>query len=200
MLRVALTGGIGSGKSTVADLFAKLGVYIVDTDVISRDLTMPGTKQYDEILNIFGNEVIGPDERLSRDKLREKVFKDDDARGRLEAILHPAIRLETRRRVKLASSPYVIIVVPLLVEVGGYDCANRTLVVDCDPQLQIDRVMKRSGLTRSQVEAIMATQATRDARRAQADDLLLNEGGLETLTLQVAQLHRRYLDMSKEVR
>lgn len=197
--QVALTGGIGSGKSTVADLFANLGVDVIDTDTISRDLTLPGTAQFEEILKVFGDEMIGQDGRLSRDRLREKVFSDGASRAQLEGILHPAIRSEAILRAKSSMAAYVMLVVPLLVEKGGYDFADRILVVDCSPQVQIDRVMLRNGLSRKQVEAIISTQASREARQARADDLLSNENGLESLASQVAELHRQYLNMSKNV-
>lgn len=194
---VALTGGIGSGKSTVADLFAKLGVDIVDTDLISHELTKPGTAQYDEILRIFGDDVVGSNAQLARDKLRDKVFADAQLRARLEAILHPAIRSEAVKRIDCSTAPYVMLVVPLLVEKGGYEFVNRTLVIDCPPELQIERVMGRSGLSRSQVEAIMLSQASREVRASRADDLLLNEEGIEELVDQVAHLHSRYLGLSR---
>lgn len=194
---VALTGGIGSGKSTAADLFAKLGADVIDTDLIARELTVPGTAQYEEILKVFGDEVVEPDASLARDKLRDKVFADVDLLARLESILHPAIRSETVRRIKDSTAPYVMLVVPLLVEKGGYDFADRTLVVDCSPELQVERVIRRSGLSRDQVEAIMSSQATRETRISRADDLLLNENGLEALIEQVVHLHERYLEMAK---
>lgn len=194
---VALSGGIGSGKSTVADLFEKFGAEIIDTDAISRDLTRPGTEEYATILETFGDDVMDADGRLVREKLREKVFTDDSARRRLEAILHPPIRAEATRRLAESSAPYVILVVPLLIEKGGYDFADRTLIVDCSPERQIERVMQRSKLSRRQVESIMASQAPREVRRARADDVLANEDGLENLERDVETLHQRYLELSR---
>jgi dephospho-CoA kinase len=194
---VALTGGIGSGKSTVADLLQQQGATVVDTDVIARDLTTPGTTEFKAIIDQFGKEVLGDDGELAMDALRAKVFSDSSARLQLERILHPPIRAEAMRRAMSSNGPYVVLVVPLLVEKGGYEFVDRTLVVDCAPQLQVERVTRRSGLDSEQAQAIIRAQATREDRLSKADDVLVNEGSLDALTKQVEGLHRRYLAMSQ---
>jgi dephospho-CoA kinase len=191
---VGLTGGIGSGKSTVADLFAARGAGIVDTDVISHALTAAGGGAIPAIRQRFGAASIGPDGALDRAWMRALVFRDPQARRDLEGILHPLIRAETRRQAESQPTPYVIIVIPLLVESGSprHHQLDRIAVVDCDPELQVERVMQRSGLTREMVLAIMASQASREQRLAAADDVIHNDGGLERLEAQVAPLHELY--------
>jgi dephospho-CoA kinase len=195
---VGLTGGIGSGKTTVADLFARRGAALVDTDAIAHELTGPQGAAMAAIAAAFGAAVLRPDGGLDRAAMRAVVFSDSSAKARLEAILHPLIRQQSAARCKAATSaPYVLLVVPLLVETGSYrQRADRVLVVDCDESVQISRVMARSGLAADAVKAIMATQASRAERRAVADDVVLNEGGLEALLPQVEGLHLRYLDLA----
>jgi dephospho-CoA kinase len=196
---VGLTGGIGSGKTTVADLFAERGAALVDTDAIAHELTGPQGAAMGTIAAAFGAAVLRPDGGLDRAAMRAVVFSDRAARTRLEAILHPLIRQQSEARCKAATNaPYVLLVVPLLVETGSYrQRADRVLVVDCDESVQISRVMARSGLAAEDVKAIMATQASRAERRAVADDVVLNEGGLEALMPQVESLHQRYLDLAR---
>lgn len=196
---VGLTGGIGSGKTTVADLFARRGAALVDTDAIAHELTGPQGAAMAAIAAAFGAAVLRPDGGLDRAAMRAVVFSDRSAKARLEAILHPLIRQQSAARCKAATSaPYVLLVVPLLVETGSYrQRADRVLVVDCDESVQISRVMARSGLAAEDVKAIMATQASRAERRAVADDVVLNEGGLEALLPQVEGLHLRYLDLAR---
>ncbi|MBP6070472.1 MAG: dephospho-CoA kinase [Candidatus Accumulibacter sp.] len=196
---VGLTGGIGSGKTTVADLFARRGAALVDTDAIAHELTGPQGAAMAAISAAFGAAVLRPDGGLDRAAMRAVVFSDSSAKARLEAILHPLIRQQSAARCKAATSaPYVLLVVPLLVETGSYrQRADRVLVVDCDESVQISRVMARSGLAADAVKAIMATQASRAERRAVADDVVLNEGGLEALLPQVEGLHLRYLDLAR---
>ena len=196
---VGLTGGIGSGKTTVADLFARRGAALVDTDAIAHELTGPQGAAMAAISAAFGAAVLRPDGGLDRAAMRAVVFSDSSAKARLEAILHPLIRQQSAARCKAATSaPYVLLVVPLLVETGSYrQLADRVLVVDCDESVQISRVMARSGLAADAVKAIMATQASRAERRAVADDVVLNEGGLEALLPQVEGLHLRYLDLAR---
>ena len=192
-LLVGLTGGIGSGKSTVADLFAARGAVVVDTDAIAHELTGPGGAAIPAIRDEFGDGVIRADGGLDRDAMRERAFGDPAARRRLEAILHPLIRTESRRRLEAADGPYALLVVPLLVEsgdrAGGVD---RGLVVDCPVDVQIERVMRRSGLTPERVRTILAAQASRAQRLAAADDVIDNAGSPDALPAQVDALHRRY--------
>jgi dephospho-CoA kinase len=195
MFSVGLTGGIGSGKSTVADLFTTHGVPIIDTDVIAHRITAPGGIAMSSIAREFGPSFVAPDGSLDRAQMRALVFSDDTARSRLEAITHPLIRAETERERAEASGPYLIIVVPLLVESGSWKTrVDRVLVVDCTVETQIARVMRRNAFTREQVLAIIARQATRDARRAAADDVILNDAAaVEALAKDVDLLHRQYV-------
>jgi len=195
---VGLTGGIGSGKSTVADLFANLGARVIDTDVISHELTGPQGAALPEIAAVFGDSVLRSEGGLDRAAMRRQVFSDPSARSRLQDILHPMIRRESEARCLTASgAPYVLLVVPLLLESGGYrQRVDRILVVDCDEAMQVSRVMARSGLTDFEVRAIMATQASRAERLAAADDVLENTQGRENLGAQIGALHRRYLELA----
>lgn len=194
---VGLTGGIGSGKSTVADHFAAQGVPVIDTDIIARDLTAPDGAALDAVRAAFGEAVMQADGTLDRAALRRRVFSDHASRHRLEAILHPLIRQRVEQALVTLTAPYALIVVPLLVETGGYrDVLNRVLVVDCPEEMQIARVMARSGLTRDEVTAILAAQASRAARLAAADDVIVNSASPDALRTQVAALHRRYLAFS----
>lgn len=198
---VGLTGGIGSGKSTVAELFAKLGVHVIDTDDIAHELTRPGSEAIALIRAAFGAEVISPDGSLDRASMRGLVFRDVQARKRLEAILHPLIRAESDRRVRGTASPYAILVIPLLVE-GRVDRSRiaRVLVVDCPESGQLERAMRRSGLPEAEVRAIVASQATRKQRLAAADDVIDNSGAPEALKGQVSRLHEKYLTLAAHPR
>ncbi len=191
---VGLTGGIGCGKSAAADFFAELGAAVVDTDVIARELTAPGGAAIPAIRQAFGAQVITPDGAMDRDAMRALAFSDPDARRRLEAILHPAIRAESARRCQAATAPYVVLVVPLLVESGTYQGrCDRICVVDCPTAVQEARVIARSGLATEQVRAIMAAQASRDIRLAHADDVIDNSGDLAALRVRVEALHTQYM-------
>lgn len=193
---VGLTGGIGSGKSAVSSLFESLGAAVVDTDVIAHELTAPGGAAIESIRNAFGDEVIDARGALDRAAMRRKVFADASAKARLEAILHPMIRAEADRRSAAARAPYVVLVVPLLVESGGYRSrVRRVAVVDCPEEVQVARVMTRSGLSAEEARAIMSAQASREQRLAVADDVIDNGGDLAALRPQVEALHRRYLEM-----
>lgn len=192
-LVIGLTGGIGSGKSAVAEAFAALGADVTDTDRLAHALTEPGQPGLAGILAEFGPAFRRADGTLDRARLRDRVFADDDARARLEAILHPLIRTAARREVALWRGPYGLLVVPLLLERGGLaGVVARVLVVDCDEDEQVRRVVARNGLAAADVRAIMATQLPRAARLAQADDVLDNSGPLAAIAPQVAELDRRY--------
>ncbi len=195
---VGLTGGIGSGKTTVAELFAALGAAVVDTDLIAHEITGPRGAAMPDVERAFGQSVVRTDGALDRAAMRRLVFSDPSAKTRLEGILHPMIRRESEARCRSASnSPYVLLVVPLLVESVAYrERVARILVVDCDESIQISRVASRSGLSNEEVRAIMATQASRTERLAAADDVIVNDGGRERLSAQVAVLHQRYLDLA----
>lgn len=199
MFTVGLTGGIGSGKSTVADLFAALGVPVIDTDVIAHELTAPGGPALDAIRAAFGEAVMQADGALDRAALRRRIFADAGERQRLEAILHPRIEANVRQALASLTAPYALVVIPLLIETGGYrDVIDRVLVVDCPEDLQIARVMARSGLARAEAESIVAAQASRPARLAAADDVIVNTAAPEALRSQVAALHLRYLRKSTD--
>jgi dephospho-CoA kinase len=197
MFLVGLTGGIGSGKSAAASLFEELGAAVVDTDAIAHELTAPGGAAIESIRNAFGDEVIDARGALDRAAVRRQVFADASAKARLEAILHPMIRAEADRRSAAARAPYVVLVVPLLVESGGYRSrVRRVAVVDCPEEVQVARVMTRSGLSAEEARAIMAAQVSREQRLAVADDVIDNGGDLAALRPQVEALHRRYLEMA----
>ncbi|MBS6361663.1 dephospho-CoA kinase [Burkholderia sp.] len=195
MFVVGLTGGIGSGKTTVADLFAARGVSIVDTDLIAHRITAPGGLAMPGIAQAFGADYVAADGSLDRAKMRALIFSDDTAKRRLEAITHPLIRAETDRESREAQGVYLMLVVPLLVESGNWNTrVDRVLVVDCDVETQIARVMRRNGFAREQVEAIIARQASRDARLSAADDVIVNDAAThDALDAQVDALHQRYL-------
>lgn len=194
---VALTGGIGSGKSTVADLFAARGAALVDSDAIAHELTGAGGAAMPLLEQAFGPAVVTPEGALDRAAMRRLAFADGSVRARLEAILHPLIRLESDRRCQAATAPYVILAIPLLVEGGGYrERADRVLVVDCPEAEQVARVMARSGLSAVEVERIMAAQASRQQRLAAADDVIDNGGAAAALVPRVDALHCQYLRLA----
>ncbi|HXZ94163.1 MAG TPA: dephospho-CoA kinase [Burkholderiales bacterium] len=194
---VGLTGGIGSGKSAAAEEFARLGAAVVDTDAIAHELTAPGGAAIEGIRRLFGDACIDASGAMDRRKVRQLVFDDPAARKRLEGLLHPMIREESERRIAAATGPYVVQVVPLLVESGDYRSrVDRVLVVDCPEQTQLARVSARSGLSGEEVRRIIAAQIPRGQRLAAADDVIDNSGTLEDLCRQVGELHRRYLAMS----
>ncbi|MGA0797022.1 MAG: dephospho-CoA kinase [Quisquiliibacterium sp.] len=197
-LLVGLTGGIGSGKTTVANQFGALGVPLIDADEIAHRLTGPHGAAMAAIRQTFGEAVIAADGRLDRAAMRKLAFDDPQARKRLEAILHPMIREETERQIAAAAgAPYAIVVIPLLVEGGNAkERFDRILVVDCPVEVQIERVIQRSGLGRDQVLAIIGAQASREQRLAQADDVLDNGGDSTLLPAQVERLHHHFLELA----
>lgn len=198
---VGLTGGIGSGKSTVANLFAAQGITLVDADALAHHITAPGGSAIEALRNEFGNSVITPEGALDRARMRRLAFGDDTVRRRLEAILHPLIRTASATAVRSATSPYVMLVIPLLFESGNWrQRMQRTVVVDCPEAMQISRVMRRSGLSAKEVQAIMDKQIARAKRLELADDIIDNSGDGSNLPEAVAHLHAMYLGMAMEYR
>lgn len=196
-LRVGLTGGIGSGKSTVATLFAERGAGIVDTDVISHRLTAAGGAAIPAIAVCFGDNSLNSDGSLNRNWMRAHIFSDLAAKQQLEAILHPMIRAQAQAEAAASTASYVLLVVPLLFETDGYrDWLDRTLVVDCAEATQLARTIRRSHLDEASVRAIMAQQVSRKLRQQCADDVIHNEGELPDLHAQVERMHRQYMTLA----
>jgi dephospho-CoA kinase len=197
---VGLTGGIGSGKSLVAEMFARLGATVVDTDAIAHSLTVPHGPAMPAIAAQFGPAAVAPDGSMDRVRMRELIFSDTSAKARLEAILHPMIRAAAEAGAAAATGPYVIFVVPLLVESGNWrERVDRIVVVDCPELLQVSRVKLRNNLSEEQVRAIMANQATRQQRLAVADDIVANDADMAALEPQIATLHQKYLAFSERM-
>ena len=196
-LVIGLTGGIGSGKTCATNYFAELGIDIIDTDEIARELTQSDGAAIDAIKNTFGATLITTSGTLDRTKMRELVFSDHSAKQKLEAILHPLICQEVIQRIKQSKSSYTVVAIPLLFETTDYhDIIQRTLIIDCDEQKQIKRTMARSKLNEQAVRAIMASQVSRQQRLQEADDIIINNDNLDCLREQVAHLHQKYLKIS----
>lgn len=197
MLKIGLTGGIASGKSTVAAMFEALGVPVVDTDVIAREVVEPGEPGLSAVAAEFGDQVLAPDGRLDRRRLRAVVFADDAKRRRLEAILHPLIRARVLERLEaFGDIPYAIVVVPLLVETDFGKLVDRVLVVDVPAETQLDRLVARDGIGRAEAEAMLAAQVDRTTRLAHADDVIDNAGDRASAHAAVERLHQRYLQLA----
>lgn len=195
---VGLTGGIGSGKSAVAQEFARLGVTVVDTDLIAHELTGRGGAAIAGIRRLFGDASIDAQGAMDRAWVRARVFAEPAERRRLEALLHPMIREESERRLAAASGPYAVLMVPLLVESGNYrNRVQRVLVVDCAEDIQIRRVIARSAMTEDEVRRVIATQVSRAERLAAADDKIDNSGSIDALHERVRALHREYLALAR---
>jgi dephospho-CoA kinase len=199
MMRVALTGGIASGKSTVAALFAAQGVPIIDMDELAREVVAPGSALLVQVIGRFGPSVRNPDGSLNRAALRELVFRDAPARNDLEAMLHPAILARAAQLSAERGGPYQIIVVPLLAESGAARQYDRVLLVDCDEALQRSRLARRDGSNAAQVDAALAAQASRAVRQALADDVIVNDGEARALEPKVRELHRQYLQRAASI-
>jgi len=198
MLVVGLTGGIGSGKSTVAALFAEKNVPIIDTDVIARELTQPGQHAYQEIIHHFTHQILQKDKTIDRSKLRHIIFTHDSERHWLERLLHPLIREEMKRQTNFHQTPYCIIVIPLLTESTPDPIIQRILVVDTTEELQKSRVEERDRISADILSRILDSQSSREKRLKKADDVITNTGHLEELKAQVEDLHQRYLLLSKQ--
>ena len=199
MFVVGITGGIGSGKTTVSDLFAELGVKIIDADVSARTIVEPGQPALEEIASTFGSDVIQADGHLNRPALREIVFADPKKRLQLEAITHPAIRKDMLEQLKQCQDDYAILVLPLLIDTGQWEMMiDRVLVVDIDEHTQLERVMERDQLSEEQVNQIFDAQISREERLAAADDIIINNHGLDHLRQEVAHYHGVYSVMATE--
>ena len=195
-MKIGLTGGVASGKSTVARAFANLGVAVIDSDRIARDIVEPGQPALAEVVAAFGPEIVGEDGRLDRKSLRELVFSDSSRRARLEAILHPRIAAELHARAGAAGGPYQVLEIPLLLETGMQTQVDRVLVVDCPVEAQVQRLIERDGGTASDAHRIVAAQTGRDRRLAAADDVIVNDGALDSLVRSVRALDRSYREIS----
>ena len=198
MLVIGLTGGIGSGKTTVARLFAEKNVPIIDTDQLARDLTQPESSALQEIVRLFGHDILLPNGALNRSKLRSIVFSDKNKRTQLEQVLHPLIRYETLRQIESAKSPYCIVVIPLLFETEANPLIQRVLVVDTPEELQLSRTIKRDHVSEQEVTAILNAQVSREKRLSLANDIIRNDGVFEDLVPEVEKLHQRYLSLAKQ--
>ena len=197
MLRIGLTGGIASGKTTVAKMFTELGAGLVDTDAIARELVAPGSAGLAAVADAFGPEILAPDGSLDRTRLRQMVFSDRARRNELEAILHPPIRKIALERADACEAPYVLVAVPLLFETGFDSLVDRSLAVDCPVEAQIERLQQRDGVTATEARAIIANQMERGERLEAADDVIHNSGDLDTTQRQVARLHDQYLRLAR---
>jgi len=196
MLRIALTGGIASGKTTIAKIFETIGAPVIDTDAIAREIVAPGQPLLEEVFRVFGADLRRADGSLDRAALRERVFLDPDLRRRLEAITHPAIDAAMQQRMATLpeGAPYVLLVIPLLLEAGWQDRVDRVLLVDCPETLQVQRLIARDGIDADTAWRMVRSQASREARRQAADDVIGNDGSLDLTGLgkQVRRLDRRY--------
>lgn len=197
-LVIGLTGGIGSGKSTVAAELTRLGVPVLDTDCLARDLVRPGQPALEEIVARFGPQVLHTDGTLDRAWLRTRIFSDASSRQALEAILHPRIRLCVRNWLATVSSPYCVVVIPLLLESGQQDLVDRILVVDAPKKEQLKRVAARDGLSHNVVAGIMAAQTDRSTRLSAAHDIIVNDGDIDTLIERTRKLHKHFMDIANE--
>ncbi len=197
-LVVGLTGGIGSGKTTVANGFSALGVPVIDTDKLARELVEPGQPALDDIISTFGSAATTADGRLDRNFMRQLIFTEPASKSQLEAILHPKIRQRIRTLLADISAPYCIVVIPLLIETRQTDLVDRILVVDSPEKEQLARVAARDSLSDNAIMAIMGSQADRNTRLAAADDIIVNDRGISELTGDIQKLHRRYMGIAHD--
>ena len=193
MMVIGLTGGIGSGKSTAANIFAGLGVCVVDTDQIARDIVMPGQPALNEIVEAFGKDLLNPDESLNRSKLKQIIFNNNESRKKLESILHPRIKKHMQQMTSQCRTAYCVAIIPLLVEQNWQDMVDRVLLIDTPQKLQIKRVRERDNLDDKMILSIIGSQANRDAKIAASDDIVVNDQDTENLKRQLTDLHQRYL-------
>ncbi len=199
MLKVGLTGGICSGKSTVSNIFSSLGVPIIDSDIIAREVVEPGEAGLEQIVTHFGENTLNPDGTLNRKQMRNLVFDNSEARKELENILHPLIRRRSDEQLAKLNTPYAILSIPLLVETGLTSAVDRVLVVDCPEEIQIERICRRDGTTPEQARAILESQSSRSKRLEAADDIIDNSQPLEDLRGIVDSLHKKYLSLTQSI-
>jgi dephospho-CoA kinase len=197
-LHIALSGGIASGKTYVSNKFSSLGVDIIDTDIIAHEIVSPGRSALEEITDNFGKSVLQKDGALNRKLMRKIVFEDSKKRLILESILHPKIQNEVKNKISSLNGPYQIIVVPLLTKSPILKQVNRILIIDCDEKKQLERLIKRDGISTKLASQIMSSQSDRKERLSIADDIILNDDDFYSLDTQIINLHRCYLDLSKE--
>ena len=201
MLRVGLTGGIASGKSAASDYFASLGIPVIDTDLISRQLVQPGSEALAQIVETFGETILDTTGALDRARLRRIVFASDEKRHQLEDILHPAIRERVEELVSaIRQAPYVVIVIPLLFETRYPIAVDRVLVIDTGEERQLERLMQRDNIDRAQALAMLQAQMSREQRLENADDIVSNEGNIQELEARLLELHHRYLEMAESIK
>jgi dephospho-CoA kinase len=199
MLTIGLTGGIGSGKSEVARLFSRLGVPVIDADVIAHELVRPGEEALSEVVAVFGEQILAADGSLARKKLGDIVFNDPEKKQQLEAIIHPRVREQIRACKDMnKDEPYIVVVIPLLLESGQHDLVDRVLIVVADESVRIGRVQARDGRNLAQIEAIIQSQADDRQRLAAADEVLDNNGSLDDLQHAVQQLHQKYAALAAQ--
>jgi dephospho-CoA kinase len=200
MMIIGLTGGIGSGKTTVSNLFSALGITVVDADIAAREVVDPGCPALNAIQAHFGDSVINADGSLNRQALRLRIFKNEGERVWLEKLLHPLIKQRLKQQLEQASSDYVILSSPLLLETDQHQLADRILVVDLPEELQLTRATERDSNNREQIKAIMAAQMSRKERCAQADDIILNDVSESELRGKVLSLHHRYQELAQRAK
>jgi dephospho-CoA kinase len=197
VLRIGLTGGIASGKSTISRMFAELGAEVIDTDEIARELVAPGSEGLAAVIEAFGAGVVAPDGGLDRRRMRQIVFDDAGKRRRLEAILHPMIRKTALERAASSEAPYVVLVVPLLFETGFDELVDRTIAVDCPESVQVERLVERDATSPEEAGKIVAAQMARLDRRARANDVIDSDSELSMTRARVRELHEQYLDLAR---
>ncbi|MEX2524698.1 MAG: dephospho-CoA kinase [Gammaproteobacteria bacterium] len=196
MLRIGLTGGIASGKSTVSNMFRSLGVPVIDADEIVREISRPGEPAYDEIIALFGNNIVNEEGYLRRDLIKDIIFKKTELKNKLENIIHPRVRDEIEERIASSNYPYCILSIPLLLETGADYGIDRILVIDAPVKIQLKRIIKRDGISEDLALSIIESQIDRQERLSSADDIIVNTGDTKHLEREVAILHRKYLDLA----
>ena len=196
VFRVALTGGIGSGKTTVANKFEQLGVPVIDSDIISREIVEPGQSCLNKIIQHFGDELLTKEKVLNREKLRNIIFNDDKAKEKLEEILHPSIYEEIDKKISKIDYPYCLVVIPLLIETNAMGYFNRILIVDTAETMQIHRAQQRDNASEENIEKIIKSQVSREQRLKHADDIIENNLSIEELNNSVVELHKKYINLA----